>query len=496
MDEVHSLWASLRDERPAGVEDVVAGARTVLLRLSREADTDLLPSLMPRSRGAGRRVLARRTLSLPVVYDGPDVDEVARLAGVSGEEVGALHSACDYTVGFLGFSPGFAYLFGGDPRLSVPRRESPRTSVPAGSVALAAGMAAVYPQPTPGGWRLIGRTDASMFDPGRPEPALLAPGDRVRFRRVGQVADPDVTALCSPVGPVAAGAPALEVIEPGPLLTIQDLGRPGWAHAGVPVAGAADLGSARRANRLAGNRADRAVLESTFGGCRLRLRADRTVAVTGAATQVTVDGLPARQNAGLPVRAGSEVVVASCRKGVRVYVAVAGGIDVAPVLGSRSTDTLSGLGPAPLRAGDLLPVGVVDAVLDTAAIHAVPPPTPLPGRDAVLTLGGRWGPRKGWLSPRGRDILTVAEFTVGASSDRTGVRLGGPAVEAARSGQVPSEGMVAGAVQLPPAGQPIVLMRNHPPTGGYPVVAVVDDAAVDVLAQAAPGQRVRLVLRP
>ena len=494
IDEVHSLWASLRDRRPEGVEEIVVGARTLLIRLTDEADPAFLSSLVSDWQRAGPGAPPRRTVTLPVVYDGPDLDAVAELTGVAPADVARLHSDQTYTVGFLGFSPGFAYLFGGDPRLAVPRLDAPRTSVPAGSVALAADMTAVYPQPTPGGWRLIGRTDAAMFDPQRAEPALLAPGDLVRFRPVDDVAVPDVASLRSPARPVGAGAAALEVIDPGALLTVQDLGRRGWAHAGVPVAGAADLASARRAGRLVGNPAGSAVLESTLGGLRLRLLADRAVAVTGAEVDVTVDGLPARRDTALPLRTGAEIVVGPCRQGIRVYIAVAGGVDVEPVLGSRSTDTLSGLGPAPLRQGDVLPVG--SRPEGGTALPPAPAPTALPRPDSVLVVAGRLGPRSEWLSGPGRDTLATAEFTVGASSDRTGVRLEGPAVELARLGQIPSEGMVAGAVQVPPAGRPIVLMRNHPPTGGYPAVAVADDASVDALAQAGPGQRVRFALRP
>lgn len=487
---VHRFSRALEEQRPDTVEEVVAGAATVLVLFAEGAGEPLeeIRSL-PDPRGPLPSP-APRTVSIPVVYDGPDLPFVAEAAGVAATDVAHLHSEPVYTVGFLGFSPGFAYLFGGDPRLAVARLPSPRTSVPAGSVGLAGDMTAVYPQDTPGGWRLIGRTEAVMFDPERDQPALLAAGDRVRFRPVATAGPPPRRPSASrPSAPL--GRDSVEVLDPGASLTIQDRGRRGWAHAGVPVAGAADRGSAARANHLVGNPPDLALLECTLGGCRLRLRADRTVAVTGAVADITVDGLPARRHAGLVLRAGSELAVGPCREGVRVYVAISGGLDIYEVLGSRSTDTLSGLGPPPLVAGDVVPLGRPGPM--TRPVEA-PQATPISTSGGVVTVRARAGPRWDWLGASGLTALEEAEFTVTASSDRTGLRLEGPLIPLRREGEIPSEGMVAGAVQLPPGGGPIVLMRNHPPTGGYPVVAVVDDEGVDALAQAAPGQRVRLSL--
>lgn len=495
IEAVHRLWRALRTDPPEGMEEAVAGARTVLVRMSGDdfepRDLEAAVARLDVTAAAP----PPRTVTIPVAYDGPDLDDVARAADVTPAEVPRLHSAPTYTVGFLGFSPGFAYLLGGDPRLAVPRLDTPRTSVPAGSVALAGGMTAVYPQATPGGWRQIGRTDAVMFDPGRDEPALLSPGDLVRFR-------PAPVPAARPFRPpglraVAPGVPSLQVVDPGPLLTVQDGGRKGWAHVGVPVAGAADRRSAERANLLVGNPAGAALLECTLGSCRLRLQADRSVAVTGAVSDVTVDGLPGRRDVALSLRAGSEVTIGPCRAGLRVYVAISGGLDVEEVMGSRSTDTLSGLGPPRLRAGDVIALGAPAAAPAPAGGAPGPLPSPAPpagAPQAVLEVAAIRGPRADRLNAPGWEALVGTEFVVGASSDRTGVRLEGPALTVSDGGRLASEGMIAGAVQLPPDGQPIVLMRNHPPTGGYPVVAVIDDAGIDTLAQARPGQRVRLVL--
>ncbi|MDE3206865.1 MAG: 5-oxoprolinase subunit PxpB, partial [Acidobacteriota bacterium] len=498
--DVHRLWRALRARPVDGVEEVVAGASSLLLRLDPAGplvpvDLSMVAQALPE---LGEIDTTRpRSVTIPVFYDGPDLEAVAEMCGLSRREVVARHSATEYTVAFLGFSPGFAYLAGGPGALSVPRLATPRPSVPAGSVGLADEMAAVYPQSTPGGWRIIGRTGTVMFDSARNPPALLSPGDRVRFEpATGDVAT-RAGRLSHPLTPPAPGQPAILVVERGPHLTVQDLGRPGWAHVGVPAAGAADRGAARAANQLVGNPDGAAVMEALTGPVRLRMRADRLIAVTGADAPVTVDGLPARRHTALALRSGSELVIGRCHSGLRIYLAVSGGFDLPVVLGSRSTDTLSGLGPSALCDGDLVAIGPDQPTrigqLGSDRVGAVPPGSgpairgeggrdipapratggPRRERPDVLEIQARWGPRDDRLGPRGQLALAATEWSVSPLSDRVGVRLEGPPLSLVHPGGVPSEGMVAGAVQVPPAGHPIILMRNHPPTGGYPVVAVV-----------------------
>ncbi len=496
MPAVHALWSALRDDPPEGTDDIVAGAASVLVTMRAgcqcRAAAARIRSLL-QGEAPGRVDVAE--VVIPVVYDGPDLEELAAIAGMEPADAVRLHSGVTYTVAFLGFSPGFAYLAGAPAELHVPRLDTPRTAVPAGSVALAAGMTAVYPQPTPGGWRLIGRTDVAMFDPGRPDPSLLRPGDRVRFRPVARVGWPGPPVAAAPA---PAGEAYLLVVDPGPFTTVQDLGRPGWAHLGVPCSGAADRSAAAEANRLVGNRPGAAVLEATLAGPSLRMGDARMVAVTGARADIRVDGMPARQDAALRLGRGAELVIDRFRVGARCYVAVEGGLAVPPVLGSRSTDTLSGIGPPVVRPGTRIPLG--DAA-DRPEVQGAPGPAPSArpgaGGDAI-TVTAYAGPRDDWVGPAGLRTLGAAPFVVAASSDRTGLRLRGPTVTVDRKAQLRSEGMVAGSVQVPPDGQPIVLLRNHPTTGGYPVAAVVVDADVDLLAQARPGTtvRFRLTRRP
>jgi biotin-dependent carboxylase-like uncharacterized protein len=281
-----------------------------------------------------------------------------------------------------------------------------------------------------------------------------------------------------------AGGRTVEVVDPGALTTVQDLGRPGWAHLGVPRSGALDAPALRLANRLVGNRDSAAALETTLSGLTLRPDRATTLAVAGAPCDVRVDGRPASWGAAVPVPAGAEVRIGPATEGVRSYVALSGGIDVAPVLGSRSTDVLSGLGPAPLEAGDRLPLGPPGRA--PYGIEAVPQPR---GDRLHLVLG----PRADWFSPGALEALDGAAYEVSADSNRIGLRLTGPPIERTANDELPSEGMVLGAVQVPPNGQPVVFLHDHPTTGGYPVVAVVIEDDLPVCAQARPGDR--LILR-
>ncbi|MFD4577351.1 biotin-dependent carboxyltransferase family protein [Streptomyces sp. NPDC058417] len=299
---------------------------------------------------------------------------------------------------------------------------------------------------------------------------------------------------------------ALVVVRAGALTTLQDLGRPGHAHLGVPRSGALDGPAAALANRLVGNPPEAAVLETTLTGCAVRARSTVTVAVTGAPGPVTVDGRPAAWAAPVRVPAGAVLDVGPAASGVRAYIAVAGGVAVEPVLGSRSTDLLSGLGPNPLTDGTVLPLGPArtPSTRATTASHArVPhaPPgvlarvdvAPQPAPPAELLLRVTLGPREDWFTPAAVRAFTTRAYRVSPASNRIGLRTEGPALERAAAGELPSEGMVLGAVQVPPDGRPVVFLADHPTTGGYPVIAVVHPADLPAAAQAVPGTPVRFL---
>ena len=292
----------------------------------------------------------------------------------------------------------------------------------------------------------------------------------------------------------------LEVVRAGPLTTVQDLGRPGWAHLGVPRSGALDEPALRLANHLVGNPPGSGGLEITLGGFAARFDRPAIIAVAGAAAPVLVDGvdqggLVEQGGAAGPIRvpAGARVDVRTARRGLRCYLAVDGGIVVPPVLGSRSTDTLSGLGPPVLQNGVSLPLGDPPSPDPSGPGLVGSPATgaPLPEPGAAIRLGIRFGPRADWFTAAAHQVLLDSTWTLTPQSNRIGARLSGPALARAVPDELPSEGVVLGAVQVPTGGQPLVFLADHPTTGGYPVIAVVDQADLSTLAQARPGATVR-----
>ncbi|TDQ05426.1 biotin-dependent carboxyltransferase family protein [Labedaea rhizosphaerae] len=272
---------------------------------------------------------------------------------------------------------------------------------------------------------------------------------------------------------------ALTVLATGPQALVQDLGRPGNAHLGVPPSGALDPPALKLANRLVGNPESFAGIEVLLGGLRLRAEASCTVAVTGPPVVVTVGGRCADTHRPVHLGAGDELALTAPDRGLRNYVAVSGGITVPAELGSRATDVLSGIGPAPLTEGTVLPVG--DRVGLPEAADAIAPTHVRPALRIPVVLG----PRDDWFDDAAAQ-LSAGRWTVSASSNRVGLRLEGTALDRAE-GELASEGMLTGAIQVPAGGLPVIFLADHPTTGGYPVIGVVPADALPVLAQARPG---------
>ena len=271
------------------------------------------------------------------------------------------------------------------------------------------------------------------------------------------------------------------VRTPGPLTTLQDAGRPGQAGTGVGRSGAADRSSYRLANRLLGNPAGSAVLEVTFGGLVLEASADLTVVTTGARCPGSqAHDAPGRLPAGSTLRLGVPAT------GLRTYVGVRGGFVVPPVLGSRSTDVLAGLGPPVVAAGDVLPVG--DPELPMPGVDLAPVADPEGGEVTVRVLPG---PRRDWFAEGAWATLTGTAYSVTSESNRVGLRLDGSVLERAGRAELPSEGMLRGALQVPPSGRPVLFLADAPVTGGYPVIGYVVDDDLDRCAQLRPGQSLR-----
>jgi KipI family sensor histidine kinase inhibitor len=520
LADVLDLQAHLQRHPLDGQLDVLAAAETVLITGASATATrgfaDALRQLQVRPAAPAGAALVQ----IDTVYDGEDLADVAAHTGLSIDGVIAAHTGQDWTAAFGGFAPGFLYLTGANAALTVPRRSSPRSSVPAGAVAVAGDYSAVYPRASPGGWQLLGRTDARLWDLDRAQPALIRPGNRVRFRAVrsqvaaagplasdstGTATEAAATAAplpgSAPEAPEADAAPAapatgIRVLSPGAQSTVQDLGRPGYADQGVTGSGALDRGALRRANRVVGNPATAAVLENALGGLSLTALADQVLAVTGADVPLTVTDAAGRQrelplNSAVSLLSGQTLSLGAPRSGVRSYLAFRGGIDVDPVLGSRSTDTLSGIGPAPLTHGTVL--RMLPPAPGSAVHH---PETPPPAPAEVTVLRFVPGPRADWFDPASVARFGAEEWTVTMQSNRIGLRLAGEPLTRSRPGELASEGTARGAVQVPPSGLPVLFLADHPVTGGYPVIGVVLAEDLDLAAQLPTGARIRFTPVP
>ncbi|MGK3955263.1 5-oxoprolinase/urea amidolyase family protein [Arthrobacter sp. R4] len=517
LHDVLALQALLLEEPLPGQVDVLAAAETVMVKADSPAAARRMGSLLLGMDLTVQSHAEGKLVQIDTVYDGEDLAEVARLTGISAHGVIAAHTGQIWTVAFGGFAPGFGYMVGENQVLEVPRRSSPRTAVPAGSVALAGNYSAVYPRKSPGGWQLIGRTAAHMWDLSREQPALAAPGDRVQFRAVRELVEVAPQSTASDAArrenatTNATGTQSgLRILSPGLQSLIQDLGRPGHAGLGVSSAGALDRSSLRRANRIVGNQPSAAVVESVAGGLRVQAVGDQVLAVTGAPSVLTVvtpssaSGEAAPQDdqpeqvrtvpmaTAFALLDGEILTIGAPERGFRTYLAIRGGALADAVLGSRSTDTMSGIGPAPLAAGQLLGAGAATSsnVVGNPELQPDFPDTGVTVLDIVP------GPRDDWFDDAALESLCSQDWAVTPRSNRVGMRLDGQPLNRSRDGELPSEGTMAGALQIPPEGQPVLFLADHPITGGYPVIGVVVDHQLDLAAQVPIGGSIRFRWAP
>ncbi|WP_346274967.1 urea amidolyase family protein [Burkholderia cenocepacia] len=480
-----------------GVDEVVPGARTVLVRFDPAViDRAALIERLGQLDVSVRRERGGSMFDIPVSYVGEDLGAVAELLGWSVAELVQRHLDAVHSVAFTGFAPGFAYMTTDDPGFDVPRRKTPRVRIPAGSVAIAGKFSGIYPSDSPGGWQLLGTTQVPMWDATRPRAALLAPGDRVRFRDASKGSAVPVAGW-----PVRAPTPVRQVSGTGILVTradrpvlYQDLGRPRQADQGVSVCGAVDSAALRLANACVGNPGSRAALEVMFGGLSLVPDRPVTLAVTGAPCPISIRDANGRvtvipHSRPFAVDAGEEVTLDMPGRGMRSYVALRGGFVVERTLGSASTDTLSRIGPAPIVCGDVL-VPADEAA--TFVQSELPAARPLPSEGDVVDVDVVPGPRTDWFTDESVARFLSQEWRVTPESSRVGMRLSGDLVLARRDdAELPSEGTLFGSIQVPHSGQPVVFLTDHPVTGGYPVIAVVAAHHLGMLGQIPIGARIR-----
>lgn len=488
---VHAL-ARLLDERALpGVTDLVPGFWNLLIELEPSCRAGVLREVrgvLGTNLGAIEPV--GREIVIPVCYggaDGPDLEAVAGETGLATREVVRLHHAREYRAFAVGFTPGFPYLGPLDSRLRVERLAGPRPRVPAGSVAIAGDQTGVYPVESPGGWQLIGRSLRRIYDANRPEPFLVAPGDRVRFR---PATPDDSLEAAAPAAPdELAGRPALRVLRAGLLDTLQDLGRPGVGRFGLARAGALDGRAIRRANALVGNPASAATLELTLVGPTLEVLAPLVVAVAGGGPGPVLKSRPVERDRSFAVREGDTLKFLP-GPAARSWLAVAGGLSGRSFGGSVSTDLRAGVGGhggRAVRSGDVLRA-------------SEPTRAPLAGFGfSPQHRGGRFvwlrlspGPQARALDAAGWRRLTGETYRV-IAADRTGIRLDGPALEPLVPGII-SEGVPLGSLQVPPDGLPILLLADAGRLGGYPKPAVLRRADLPLAASLREGDRVRFRL--
>jgi KipI family sensor histidine kinase inhibitor len=502
---VIAIATVVRESGIAGVRAVVPTYRSVAVFFDPLiADAALVAQVLREAQAAGTSHVRStpNRIEAPVVYGGehgPDLEHVAARAGISVQDVIERHASREYRVYMLGFLPGFAYLGLVDESIAAPRRSEPRVRVPAGSVGIAGRQTGIYPAESPGGWQLIGRTPIEVFDPARIPASICAPGDLVRFRPVSArdlengFARPRSRVAIDAAAALGGPARHLTVVKPGLLTTVQDLGRWGHQAAGVPVSGPMDEVSHRLANMIVGNPSGAAALEATVLGPEVRIEMEAIVAVTGADLGATLDSEPIPLNAAILCPAGSVLRCGERRNGARAYIAFDGGIGTPPVLGSRATLALGGLGGIagrPLRAGDVIPLQSRSPAAPRTRPRAAGP-TAMGGARLRVLLG----PQDEFFAPAAVDTLQRTRFTITADSDRMGYRLAGRArIERGSQQEMISDATFAGAIQVPPSGDPILLMADRQTTGGYPQIATVITADLPLAGQLAPGDWVEFQL--
>lgn len=495
LETTLTLLDGLLASRPEGVTDLIPAARTVMIRFDPLAtNREQVAAAVSKIDLSARSARQGEMFDIPVTYDGEDLADIAEFLGWPVEDVIRRHTEATFTVAFTGFAPGFAYMTCDDPGFDVPRRKSPRVKIPAGAVALAGRFGGIYPSDSPGGWQLLGTTTLRMWDTTRPRPALLAPGDRVRFREVtdpARVPFPPSPARQAQATPQTDGIVVTRADRPA---LYQDLGRPGRADQGVSEAGALDRRALREANLCVGNPSDATAVEITFGGFAVKTDRPITVAVSGALVPLAIRTAGGREVAAPFARpfaldAGDELALGPPSEGMRSYLALRGGFAVDFVLGSASTDTLANIGPGTILAGQVLPASNLPTLaVDPERLER----QPLPRTNDIVTLDVVLGPRADWFTSKGIDTLLSQAWQVTSESSRIGMRLSGALpLERCSAAELPSEGTAIGSIQVPHSGQPVLFLADHPLTGGYPVIGVVAAHHLDLAGQIPIGARIR-----
>ncbi|MCQ2575466.1 MAG: 5-oxoprolinase subunit PxpB [Treponema sp.] len=463
-----------------------------------------------------------RIINIPVCYEdqefAPDLQNVCTNTGFNREEVINLHSSKDYLIYMLGFLPGFPYLGGMDERLETPRLENPRTRIPAGSVAIGGKQTGLYPVESPGGWQIIGRTPLKVFDLKRNPAFLYKAGDRIRFvpvsrqefdsfdekkwleTKVTDSSDSKVTEENSPAQDVSRRrlpkyvcTSGVKILDAGLCTTIQDEGIIGYQKFGIGQSGAMDIESFHFANRLCGNDENSACLETTLKGTDLCFTLPCDFAITGAEFKnAFLDGKPVPMNTCIHAEKNSVLSCGFASKGLRSYIAFAGGILVPEIFGSRSTNLKSRMGGfwgRKLQKGDELAVGWKKQTAEYEPALKIMNSF-FTQNNEILTIQCLKSSQFDFFSKESVEVFEDSVYTVNAQSDRMGIRFEGRSLNCGKT-DIISDAIPFGAVQITSAGLPVVMAADRQTTGGYAKIACVTKDGMCRLAQAVPGTKVK-----
>ncbi|UXM96616.1 urea amidolyase family protein (plasmid) [Bartonella sp. HY329] len=508
LDETLALFDSLNANPIDGVEELVPAARTIMVYFNPIKITaqNLISQIKQRDL-SNKRAKSEQIIEIAVRYDGEDLEEVADYLQLSIADLIARHKNAEFTVAFTGFAPGFAYMTSSDALFDVPRKKTPRTRIPAGSLGLAGRFSGIYPQATPGGWQLIGTTDTPMFDINRNPASLLKPGDRVRF--IEQPSKPIAVKNCdnqatltstdsrlddnvdSKAAKPLIKVPLIQVKQCAFALYFEDNGRIHQASQGISPSGALDKGAFKAINKIVGNDDNDPVLEIVFGGVEFEILSDTVIAFSGADCPVTLTAQNGRAiklqaNQPIGVEKGDILTIAPANSGLRLYFTVRGGFDVAKIMNSSSRDILANIGPEPVKTGDVLFAS--GKRVQKPVELGLTPAFAMPKAGDVVDIDVVLGPRTDWFTLDAIEVFLNQKWQVTPQSDRVGNRLNGEqALSRKILDELPSEGTATGAIQVPASGQPVLFLADHPLTGGYPVIACVANHHLDLAGQLPAG---------
>lgn len=519
LNKIHQLCELLFSRSPSWLLDAIPGIDSLLVSLNfhdfeyslirskaRAEIHELLSNILSNKKLNTTKDSVHR---IRVCYDpvlAPDLLASAEKCKLTVREFINRHKNSEIIVDILGFMPGFAYCSGLDPSLRLPRLEKPRTAVPPGSVAIAELQTAIYPKTTPGGWNIIGRSPDILFDPHKERPSLLNAGDRVQFieidieqfKKIQAEADLKTSQQKKIPGSQKG---AVEVISSGLLTTIQGLPRYGSAHLALSAGGPMDKDSARLANALVGNLEDAAGLEITGTGPKLLFHVDRWVAWVGAQCAAQIDGRAVPGNRPVYVHQGQTLSFGAMTQGYRIFLAIHGGIESEFILGGRGSHLSAGIGDKLVQKGDVLNFSKpsreapllkqLDQDLQTFPKWSIASPS-LSGRNPQ---GIRAIPSMhlNLLNTQEQASLWKTVWTVSSQSNRMGMRLDSDFSTSSPITGIASQGIWFGTLQLPPSGQPILMMAEHGTTGGYPRLLETIDSERSKLAQLRPGDKIQFV---